>query len=223
MNRCKNSDRVARCLVAPPCESHPPTDWVSIDRISNDRISNFCRVGGMRTPSQHFSIFSIGSPTSIPPSAHTKEIRKLISLSWNPILMYKKNDSLPFRSVDFDPFNDDMTHSRHYWYTEWRLFRPVHWQNESFSPYIRIGFLLSGGSIWNLPLTKLSCLVLYRHQVTSIRFTVFFDTSVRKLVSNILIRTGDQFRYYVNLVDSFITTFWILRLLKTIQNLFLKN
>ena len=64
-------------------------------------------------------------------------------LSWNPILMYKKNDSLPFRSVDFDPFNDDMTHSRHYWYTEWRHFRPVHWLNESFSPYIRIGFLLS--------------------------------------------------------------------------------
>ena len=56
--------------------------------------------------------------------------------------MYKKNDSLPFRSVDFDIFNDEMTHSRHYWYTVWRHFRPVHWRNESFFPYIRIGFLL---------------------------------------------------------------------------------
>ena len=58
--------------------------------------------------------------------------------------MYKKNDSLHFRSVDFDPFNDEMTHSPHYWYTEWRHFRPVHWLNESFSPYIRTGFLHGG-------------------------------------------------------------------------------
>ena len=37
-------------------------------------------VGRARSPSQHFSISSIGSPTSIPPSANAKEIRKLISL-----------------------------------------------------------------------------------------------------------------------------------------------
>ena len=64
-------------------------------------------------------------------------------LSWNPILMYKTNDSLLFRSVDFDIFNDEMTHARHDWYTVWRHFQPVHWRNESFFPYIRIGFLLS--------------------------------------------------------------------------------
>ena len=36
-------------------------------------------LGGARTPSQLFSIFSIVSPTSLPPSTHAREIRKLIS------------------------------------------------------------------------------------------------------------------------------------------------
>ena len=34
---------------------------------------------GARTPSRHFSIFSIGSLTYLPPSAHAREIRKFIS------------------------------------------------------------------------------------------------------------------------------------------------
>ena len=42
-------------------------------------------VGRARSPSQHFSISSIGSPTSIPPSAHANEIRKLISFIWSSI------------------------------------------------------------------------------------------------------------------------------------------
>ena len=54
------------------------TDWVKIHGISNG-ISD---VGEARTPSQHFSIFSIRSPTSLPPSAHAREIRRLISFIW---------------------------------------------------------------------------------------------------------------------------------------------
>ena len=55
--------------------------------MTRNLFSDFRGVGGARSPSQHFSIFSIGSPTYIPPSAHAKEIRKLISLrglSMNP-------------------------------------------------------------------------------------------------------------------------------------------
>ena len=40
---------------------------------------DFSRMGEMRTPSQQFSLSSFRSPTSIPASAHAKEIRKIIS------------------------------------------------------------------------------------------------------------------------------------------------
>ena len=49
--------------------------------------SDFWGVSGARSPSHHFSFFSIESPTSIPPPALTKELRKLTSLkglSMNP-------------------------------------------------------------------------------------------------------------------------------------------
>ena len=48
--------------------------------MTRNILSDFWGVGGARSPSQHFSIFSIGSPTSLLPSAHAKEIRNLISL-----------------------------------------------------------------------------------------------------------------------------------------------
>ena len=44
------------------------TDRVKIHGMSNERnqFSYFSGVSGTRTPSQHFSIFSIRSPTSLP-------------------------------------------------------------------------------------------------------------------------------------------------------------
>ena len=53
------------------------TVWVFSHWKPNDSKFIFWSVGGARHPSQHFSIFSIGSPTSLPLSAHAKEIRKL--------------------------------------------------------------------------------------------------------------------------------------------------
>ena len=63
-------------------------------------FSDFWGVCGPRSPSQQFSItayhslLSIGSPTSLPPSAHVREIRKLISFirfSMNPDSHCKSN------------------------------------------------------------------------------------------------------------------------------------
>ena len=64
------------------CES-----FLMESQMTRNLFSDFWGVGGARSPSQHFSIFSIGSPTSKHSFAHAKEIRKLISLkghSMNP-------------------------------------------------------------------------------------------------------------------------------------------
>ena len=104
----------------------------------------------------------------------------------------------------------------------WMLHGGINFAKNTITKTIPLNFSRTS-PIWNIQLTELSWLVLYRHKVTWILFMVSFDTSVKKMVRNIWMRIGDQFRYYVSHVDSFIIIFWILRLLKTIQNLFLRN
>lgn len=105
---------------------------------------------------------------------------------------------------------------------DWMLHGGINFAKNTITKTIPLNFSRTS-PIWNILLTELSWLVLYRHKVTWILFMVSFDTSVKKMVRNIWMRIGDQFRYYVSHVDSFITIFWILRLLKTIQSLSLRN
>ena len=61
------------------------TVWLFYHGKPNDSKLIFWFLRRGRSPSQHFSVFSIGSPTPIPPFAHTREIRKLISFLWDSI------------------------------------------------------------------------------------------------------------------------------------------
>ena len=108
-----------------------------MDGISNERkqFSDFCGVGGSRNPSEHFSItayhslLSFGSLTCIPPSAHAREIRKLIPFIWHSIC----RDSVCIHIESFDIEQFIFRQVRKMLRDENLIFDSCHWM-ERFNP-----------------------------------------------------------------------------------------
>ena len=74
--RCQgySSTEVRECSTAAVVKKRLPYDSFIMEcQMTRNQFSDSRGVGGARSPSQHFSIFSIGSPTSIPTSPTPKK------------------------------------------------------------------------------------------------------------------------------------------------------